>query len=44
MEFYEEMIDKAIKIPFEKETEHIFETLKRPKDYFMPCYLAIGYP
>ena len=33
----------AIKIPFEKETEYIFETLKHPKDYFMPCYLAIGY-
>ncbi|MDR0306858.1 MAG: nitroreductase family protein [Chitinispirillales bacterium] len=34
----------AMRIPFEKETEHIFETIKHPKEYFMPCYLAIGYP
>ena len=34
----------ALRIPFEKETENIFEILKHPKDYFMPCYLAIGYP
>lgn len=34
----------AMRIPFEKETKHIFETLKHPKEYFMPCYLAIGYP
>ena len=39
-----EKLGCAIKIPFEKETEHIFETLKHPKDYFMPCYLSIGYP
>lgn len=34
----------AMRIPFEKELENIFETLKHPKEYFMPCYLAIGYP
>ncbi|MCL2139542.1 MAG: nitroreductase family protein [Treponema sp.] len=34
----------AMRIPFEKETEHIRETLGHPKDYFMPCYLALGYP
>ncbi|MCL1928042.1 MAG: hypothetical protein FWG07_04520 [Treponema sp.] len=34
----------ALRISFEKETENIFEILKHPKDYFMPCYLAIGYP
>ena len=39
-----EKLGCAIKIPFEKETEHIFETLKHPKEYFMPCYLAVGYP
>jgi len=34
----------AMRIPFEKETKHILETLQHPKDYFMPCYLAIGHP
>jgi hypothetical protein len=33
-----------MRIPFEKETEHILETLKHPKEYVMPCYLAIGHP
>jgi nitroreductase len=39
-----EKLSCAIRIPFEKETENILETIKHPKDYFMPCYLAIGYP
>jgi len=39
-----EKLGYAMRIPFDKETEHIFETLKHPKDYVMPCYLAIGYP
>jgi len=39
-----EKLGCAIKIPFEKETQHIFETLNHPKDYVMPCYLAIGHP
>ena len=39
-----EKLGYAIKIPFEQEIDHILETLKHPKEYFMPCYLAIGYP
>ena len=34
----------ALRIPFEKETETIFEVLSHPKEYIMPCFLAIGYP
>ena len=34
----------ALRIPFESEINTIFETLKHPKEYIMPCYLAIGYP
>ena len=34
----------AMRIPFEHETKYIFETLQHPKEYVMPCYLAIGYP
>ena len=34
----------ALRIPFEQELKNIFETLNHPKEYFMPCYLAIGYP
>jgi nitroreductase len=39
-----EKLGCAMKIPFGNETEHIFETLKHPGDYVLPCYLAIGYP
>jgi len=39
-----EKLGCTLRIPFEKEIKHIFETLQHPKDYFMPCYLAIGYP
>ena len=39
-----EKLSCTMRIPFEKEIKHIFETLQHPKDYFMPCYLAIGYP
>ena len=39
-----EKLGCAMRIPFEKEIEHILETIEHPKDYFMPCYLAIGYP
>ena len=39
-----EKLGCTIRIPLEKETEHVFETLKHPKDYVMPCFLAIGYP
>lgn len=34
----------SLRIPFEKETQKIYEVLKHQKEYFMPCYLAIGYP
>ena len=34
----------ALRIPFEKETRTIFEVLNHPKEYIMPCFLAIGYP
>jgi nitroreductase len=39
-----EKLGCAMRIPFEEETKHIFETIKHPKEYLMPCYLAIGYP
>jgi nitroreductase len=39
-----EKLGYAMRIPFEKETEMIFEIIKHPKEYFMPCFLAIGYP
>ena len=34
----------ALRIPYEEETKNILETLNHPREYFMPCYLAIGYP
>lgn len=34
----------AFRIPHDKETEHIAEILNHPKEYFMPCYIALGYP
>ena len=34
-----ENLGYAMKIPFEHETKHIFETLKHPKEYIMPCYI-----
>ena len=39
-----EKLGCALRIPFEHETEHILETLQHPKEYFMPCFLALGYP
>lgn len=27
-----------------EELEHIKLTLKHPETYFMPCYIALGYP
>jgi nitroreductase len=39
-----EKLGCAMRIPFEKETENISKILKHPKEYFMPCFLAIGYP
>ena len=34
----------TLRIPFESEAENILEIIKHPKEYIMPCYLAIGYP
>ena len=34
----------AMHIPFGDEPEHIAEVLKYPKEYVMPCYIALGYP
>ena len=31
-------------IPFEEETKIIFEILKHPEEYLMPCFLAVGHP
>jgi nitroreductase len=33
----------ALRIPYEQEPQNIFEILKHPKEYYMPCYLAIGH-
>ena len=32
------------RIPMQEEIEHIKQTLKHPENYFMPCYIALGYP
>lgn len=34
----------AIRIPMQKESEHIKNIVKIPKGYEMACYLALGYP
>ena len=39
-----EKLGYAMRIPFERETEAIFDVLQHPKDYFMPCFLAVGHP
>ena len=39
-----EKLGCALRIPFDKETECILEILEHPKEYVMPCFLAIGYP
>jgi len=38
-----EKLGCALRIPSEEETQHILDVLNHPKDYFMPCFLAIGY-
>ena len=32
------------RIPMQEEIEHIKSYLKHPDNYFMPCYIALGYP
>lgn len=39
-----EGIGGVMRIPFDKEIEHLKETLSVPEDYEIPCYLALGYP
>ena len=34
----------ALRIPEEQENINIFNILEHPKEYYMPCFLAIGYP
>jgi len=38
-----EGLGSALRIPFDGETKHIAETLRHPKDYVMPCYIALGH-
>ena len=39
-----EKLGCALRIPSDEEIQHILDVLNHPKDYFMPCFLAIGYP
>ncbi len=39
-----EGLGAAIRIPAGKEPEHILEVVNHPKEYVMPCYIALGYP
>lgn len=34
----------AIRIPLGNEQKHILEILNHPKEYNLPCYIALGYP
>ena len=34
----------SLRIPFEKELDYLKELLHYPEDYYIPCYLGIGYP
>lgn len=34
----------AFRIPLDEEPEYVAETLNIPKEYVMPCYIAVGYP
>lgn len=34
----------TIRIPLDDEPEHIAKILNYPKEYVMPCYLALGHP
>ena len=39
-----EGLGACLRIPFEEESVHIAEVLHHPKDYIMPCYIALGHP
>lgn len=34
----------SLRIPLGKEPEHIAEALGHPKEYTLPCYIALGHP
>jgi nitroreductase len=34
----------SLRIPSEMEQDYLREALQYPDDYYMPCYLGIGYP
>ncbi len=34
----------SLRIPSEKELDYLREVVQYPEDYYMPCYLGIGYP
>lgn len=39
-----EGLGASIRIPTGDEPKHILEILNHPKEYIMPCYIALGYP
>lgn len=34
----------AFRIPFDKEMKYLQEAIGHPDNYFMPCYISLGYP
>lgn len=34
----------SLRIPFENELKYLREIIHYPEDYYIPCYLGIGYP
>lgn len=39
-----EGLGACIRIPLGNEPEHILEVINHPKEYVMPCYIALGHP
>ncbi len=39
-----EGLGACIRIPLGNEAEHILKVLNHPKEYLMPCYIALGHP
>ncbi len=39
-----EGLGTCIRIPQGEEPEHILKVLDHPKDYLLPCYIALGHP
>ncbi|MHB8132260.1 MAG: nitroreductase family protein [Mobilitalea sp.] len=40
----EEGLYATLRIPFDEEQDYLKELIQNPDHYFMPCYIAIGYP